>query len=75
VRSSAFHVQTTIFQTILHSSTNIMAAVADSMAAVSMVPDNMEAGSMDMVKTECSIRRILSVRHPRRRDSKNYAFA
>jgi hypothetical protein len=58
-------VQTTIFQTILHSSTNIMAAEADSM----------EAGSMDMVKAECTISRVLSVRHPQRRDSKDYAFA
>ncbi len=53
-----------------------MAAEADSMeAAGNMETDSMEAGSMDMVKAECTISRVLSVRHPQRRDSKDYAFA
>jgi hypothetical protein len=64
VRSSALPaLTTTIRQTILHSITGIMAA----MVAVADV--------MDMDKGECSIGRILPVRHPRCRDSNNYAFA
>jgi len=50
---------TKIHQTILHSITDIMAAAADV---------------MDMDKAECSISRILPVRHPRCRDNNNYAF-
>ena len=59
VRSSALPVLTTkIRQMILHSITDIMAA----------------ADVMDMDKAECSISRILPVRHPRCRESNNYAF-
>jgi hypothetical protein len=47
-----------IRQTILHSNTDIMAAAADV---------------TDMDKAECSINRILPVRHPRCRDNSNYA--
>jgi hypothetical protein len=32
------------------------------------------ADVMDMDKAECSISRILPVRHPRCRDNNNYAF-
>jgi hypothetical protein len=60
VRSSALPVLTTkIRQPILHSITDIMAAAADV---------------MDMDKAECSISRILPVRHPRCRENNNYAF-
>jgi len=51
---------TKIRQTILHSITNIIMAAA--------------ADVMDMDKAECSIGRILLVRHPRCRASNNYAF-
>jgi hypothetical protein len=62
VRSLALPVLTTkIRQPILHSITDIMAAVA-------------AADVMDMDKAECSISRILPVRHPRYRDNNNYAF-
>jgi hypothetical protein len=44
----------------LHSITDIMAAAA--------------AGIMDMDKAECSISRILPVRHPACRESNSYAF-
>ena len=50
---------TKIRQLILHSITDIMAAAADV---------------MDMDKAECSISRILPVRHPRCREYNNYAF-
>jgi hypothetical protein len=51
-----------IQQTILHSSnTDIMAAAAVVVAA----------DVMDMDKAECSINRILPVRHPRFRASSN----
>jgi hypothetical protein len=50
---------TKVRQPILHSITDIMAAAADV---------------MDMDKAECSISRILPVRHPRCRDNNNYAF-
>ncbi|TMP90490.1 MAG: hypothetical protein E6L08_13155 [Verrucomicrobia bacterium] len=50
---------TKIRQLILHSVTDIMAAAADV---------------MDMDKAECSIGRILPVRHPRCRENNNYAF-
>jgi hypothetical protein len=43
----------------LHSITDIMAVAADV---------------MDMDKAECSISRILPVRHPRCRENNNYAF-
>jgi hypothetical protein len=60
VRSSALPVLTTkIRQLILHSITDIMAAAADV---------------LDMDKAECSISRILPVRHPRCRENNNYAF-
>jgi hypothetical protein len=52
---------TEVRQTILHSIANIMAAVV-------------AANVMDMDKAECSISRILPVRHPRCRDNNNYAF-
>jgi hypothetical protein len=52
---------TKVRQTILHSITDIMAAAA--------------ADVMDMDKAECSISRILPVRHPRYRDNNTYAFA
>jgi hypothetical protein len=52
---------TKIRQTILRSITDIMVAVA-------------AADVTDMDKAECSINRILPVRHPRCRDSNNYAF-
>jgi hypothetical protein len=62
VLSSAFPVLTTkVRQTILHSITDIMAVVA-------------AADVMDMDKAECSISRMLPVRHPRCRDNNNYAF-
>ena len=51
---------TEVRQLILHSITDIMAAAADV---------------MDMDKAECSISRILPVRHPRYRDNNTYAFA
>jgi hypothetical protein len=51
---------TKIRQTILRSITDIMVVAA--------------ADVTDMDKAECSINRILPVRHPRRRDSNNYAF-
>jgi hypothetical protein len=61
VRFSALLVLTTkVRQTTLHSITDIMAEVA--------------ADIMDMDKAECSISRILPVRHPRCRDSNNYSF-
>jgi hypothetical protein len=50
---------TKVRQLILHSINDIMAAAADV---------------MDMDKAECSIRRILPVRHPPCRDNNNYAF-
>jgi hypothetical protein len=60
VRFSALPVLTTkVRQLILHSINDIMAAAADV---------------MDMDKAECSIRRILPVRHPPCRDNNNYAF-
>jgi hypothetical protein len=52
---------TKVRQAILHSITDIMAV-----AAVHV---------MDMDKAECSISRILPVRHPRYRDNNTYAFA
>jgi hypothetical protein len=61
VRSSALPALTTkIRQTILHSITDIITAAA--------------ADVMDMDKAECSISRILPVRHPRCRENNNYAF-
>jgi hypothetical protein len=64
LRSSVLPVLTTkVRQTILHSITNITAAGAA--AAVDV---------MDMDKAECSISRILPVRHPRCRDNNNRAF-
>jgi hypothetical protein len=61
VRSSALPVLTTkIRQTILHSTTDIMAAA--------VAADVMED------KAECSIGRILPVRHPQCLESNNYAF-
>ena len=54
---------TKIRQPILHSITDIMAAA--------VAADVMD---MDMDKAECSISRILPVRHPRYRDNNNYAF-
>jgi hypothetical protein len=51
---------TEVRQPILHSITDIMAVVADVMG---------------MDKAECSISRILPVRHPRYRDNNTYAFA
>jgi len=64
VRFSALPVLTTkVRQTTLHSITDIMAVVA------------VVAGDiMDMDKAECSISRILPVRHPRCRDNNNYTF-
>jgi len=50
---------TEVRQLILHSITDIMAAAADV---------------MDMDKAECSISRILPVRHPECRESNSYAF-
>jgi hypothetical protein len=62
-RFSALPVQTTkVRQTTLHSITDIMAAV-------------LVADVMDMDKAECSISRILPVRHPRCRDNNDYVFA
>jgi len=52
---------TEVRQPILHSITDIMAAVA--------------ADVMDMDKAGRSISRILPVRHPRYRDNNTYAFA
>jgi hypothetical protein len=52
---------TKIRQPILHSITDIMAAAA-------------AADVMDMDKAECSISRILPVRHPRCRENNDYAF-
>jgi hypothetical protein len=54
---------TKIRQTILRSITDITVAVVVAAADVT-----------DMDKAECSINRILPVRHPRCRDSNNYAF-
>jgi hypothetical protein len=51
---------TEVRQPILHSITDIMAAAADVMG---------------MDKAECSISRILPVRHPRYRDNNTCAFA
>ena len=51
---------TEVLQLILHSITDIMVAAADV---------------MDMDKAECSINRILPVRHPRCRDNHTEAFA
>jgi len=60
VRSSALPAPTTkVRRPILHSITDIMAAAV---------------GVMDMDKAECSISRILPVRHPERRESNRYAF-
>ena len=55
---------TTVRQPILHSINDIMAAVVVVAAA----------DVMDMDKAECSISRILPVRHLRYRDNNNYAF-
>jgi hypothetical protein len=52
---------TEVRQPILHSITDIMAVAA--------------ADVMDMDKAECSISRILPVRHPWYRDNNIYAFA
>jgi hypothetical protein len=52
---------TEVRQPILHSITDIMAVAA--------------ADIMDMDKAECSISRILLVRHPRNRDNNTYGFA
>ena len=52
---------TKVRQTILHSITDIMAAAV-------------AADVMDMDKAECSISRILPVRHPPCREINNYAF-
>jgi hypothetical protein len=52
---------TKIRQPILHSITDIMVVAA-------------AADVTDMDKAECSINQILPVRHPRCRDSNNYAF-
>ena len=52
---------TEVRQAILQSITDIMAVAA--------------ADVMDMDKAECSISRILPVRHPRFRDNNSYAFA
>jgi hypothetical protein len=57
---------TKVRQPILHSNTAIMAAVV----VVAVVA----ADVMDMDKAECSISRILPVRHPRCLDNNNYAF-
>jgi uncharacterized membrane protein YjjP (DUF1212 family) len=54
---------TKVRQTTLHSITDIMAVVAVVAADI-----------MDMDKAECSISRILLVRHPRCRDNNNYTF-
>jgi hypothetical protein len=54
---------TEVRQLILHSITDIMAVVA---AAEEV---------MDMDTAECSISRILPVRHPRYPDNNTYAFA
>jgi hypothetical protein len=51
---------TKVRQPILHSITDIMAVAA--------------ADVMDMDKAECSVSRILPVRHPRCRENNNYAF-
>jgi hypothetical protein len=51
---------TEVRQLILHSITDIMVAAAHV---------------MDMGKAECSISRILPVRHPRYRDNNTEAFA
>ena len=55
---------TTVRQPILHSINDIMAAVVVVAAA----------DVMDMDKAECSISRILPVRHPECRESNIYAF-
>jgi hypothetical protein len=55
---------TKVRQPILHSINDIMAAVVAAAAA----------DVMDMDKAECSISRILPVRHPRCQDNNNYAF-
>jgi hypothetical protein len=61
VRFSALPVLTTkVRQPILHSINDIMAVAA--------------ADATDMDKAECSISRILPVRHPRCQDNNNYAF-
>jgi hypothetical protein len=51
---------TEVRQAILHSISDIMAVTADV---------------IDMDTAECSISRILPVRHPRYRDNNTYAFA
>jgi hypothetical protein len=64
LRFSALPVLTTkVRQPILHSINDIMAVVVAAAADV-----------MDMDKAECSISRILPVRHPRCQDNNNYAF-
>jgi uncharacterized membrane protein YjjP (DUF1212 family) len=64
VRFSALLVLTTkVRQTTLHSISDIMAVVAVVAADI-----------MDMDKAECSISRILPVRHPPCRDNNNYTF-
>jgi hypothetical protein len=63
VRFSALPVLTTkVRQPILHSINDIMAAAVAA------------ADATDMDKAECSISRILPVRHPRCQDNNNYAF-
>ena len=66
VRSSVLPVLTTMIRsTILHSSNpDIMAPVVVAAADV-----------MDMDKAECSINRILPVRHPRCRESSEYKIS
>ena len=54
---------TEVRQLILHSITDIMAVAAE------------EEEVMDMDTAECSISRILPVRHPRYPDNNTYAFA
>jgi hypothetical protein len=63
VRSLALRAPTTIHQTILHGIICIMVEVVVKAVDV-----------MDTDKAECSISRILPVRHPRYRDSNNCAF-
>jgi hypothetical protein len=43
-------------------------------AILHSITDIMAADVMDMDKAECSIGQILPVRHPRCRESNNYAF-
>jgi hypothetical protein len=52
--------------------TGVRQAIHQSIADIMAVA---AADVMDMDKAECSVSRILPVRHPRYRDNNTYAFA